>query len=533
MRILLSLSPLILAVLMPAQQKSQPWTVEGDVTSDQGPIQGATILSDGPERIESASTDAKGHYTLKGLRPGNFSIRAAKDGFGDAKPRSISVLPALQADHVDFQLTKGAVISGRVLDGEKNPLPGVMVVALVNAFHDGKRSFVVGGNATTDDLGEYRILDLGEQQYYVEVVPEVLHPHKRPTAVAGEKPKQTQRQGLVRNIFYPNVPTPTGASPIFLHWGEQREAVDLVLNRIGTFCISATVVPAANDGSSPNAALFLREVMPEWGASVARGKVKLGEEFEICGVPPGSYRIEADTWTEVNSATFKLTGWVEMDFAISKADVELGTLHIVPPMTLQGKVTIEGARAEDPIPDGLVVSLDRNHRPNFYGENLKQPVRASGEFALENLLVHDYILHLSGLPKGYYLKEASQQGHDVLHDLVWPGRGELRVVLGADGPMISGNTVDKDNQPVHDAIVILASKDGPPVLLSQQADQDGRFQFNSGLPPGDYKLAALTGLVDGEAQDPEFVKTNFSDATELTLASKGSQSVSLTVHKIR
>jgi protocatechuate 3,4-dioxygenase beta subunit len=114
---------------MPAQQKPQPWTVEGDVTSDQGPIQGATILSDGPERIESASTDAKGHYTLKGLRPGNFSIRAAKDGFGDAKPRSISVLPALQADHVDFQLTKGAVISGRVLDGEKNPLPGVMVVA--------------------------------------------------------------------------------------------------------------------------------------------------------------------------------------------------------------------------------------------------------------------------------------------------------------------------------------------------------------------------------------------------------------------
>jgi hypothetical protein len=134
---------------------------------------------------------------------------------------------------------------------------------------------------------------------------------------------------------------------------------------------------------------------------------------------------------------------------------------------------------------------------------------------------------------GQDLKEASEQGHDVLHDLVWPGRGEVRIVLGADGPSINGNTVDKDHQPVHDAIVILASKDGPPVLLSQQADQDGRFQFNSGFPPGDYKLAALIGLVEGEAQDPEFVKTNFSDATELTLASKGSQSVTLTVRKIR
>ncbi len=524
------LSIFILAVLLPAQQKPQPWLVEGDETSDKGPIQGASIRCDGPEWVDSTS-DAKGHYTLKGSRPGNYSITAAKDGFGDAKPRSISVLPALQMDHVDFQLTRGAVISGRVWDAEKNPLPGVGVYALVNTFHDGKRSFVGRGSAKTDDQGEYRILDLAEGQYYVNVEPEVLRPHKRPTFVAGEKPKQTQRQGLVRSIFYPNVETPAGASPVFLHWGEQREAVDMVLNRIGTFCMTATVLPAANDGSSPN--VSLKELTPDGGTGVARGKVKLGEEFEICGLPPGSYRIGSDTWTQVNSATYKLTGWVEMNFAVSKADVELGTLHIVPPMTLQGKVTIEGARAEDPVPDGLFVLLDRNQRPNFYGENLKQPVRASGEFSLENLLVHDYILHLSGLPKGYYLKEASQQGHDVLHDLVWPGRGDVRLVLGADGPTINGNTVDKDSQPVHDATVILASKDGPPILVSQQADQDGRFQFNSGLPPGDYKLAALTGLVDGEAQDPEFVKANLSDATEVTLASKGSQSVSLTVHKIR
>ncbi len=92
MRTLFSI--LILAALMPAQQKPQPWTVEGDVTSDRGPIQGATIGIDGAESIQPASTDANGHYTLKGLRPGNYSITAEKDGFGDAKPRSIRVLPA-------------------------------------------------------------------------------------------------------------------------------------------------------------------------------------------------------------------------------------------------------------------------------------------------------------------------------------------------------------------------------------------------------------------------------------------------------
>jgi Carboxypeptidase regulatory-like domain len=525
---------LILAVLMPAQQKPQPWKVEGDVSSDRGPIQGATIRCDGPQWVDTAS-DANGHYTLKGLRPGTYSITAEKDGFGDAKPRSISVLPAVQVDHVDFQLTKGAVIAGRVLDAEKNPVPGAWVSALANTFQDGKRSFAARGNAKTDDQGEYRILDLPEGQYYVHVSPEFLHPYKRPLVVAGEKPKQTQRQGLVRGMFYPNVPTPTGASPIYLHWGEQREAVDLVLNRIGAYCMTATLVPAGNNGSPQSPALFLGVATPEWGALVARGdgKVKLGEEFEICGLPPGPYRIMSDSFTQVNSTTYKITGWVETEFAVSKADVELGNLYMVSPMTLQGKVTVDGARSEDPVPDGLVISLDRNHRPNLYGENLKQPVRPSGEFALENLLVHDYILHLTGLPKGFYIKEASQQGHDALHDLVWPGRGDVRIVLGADGVSINGSTVDKDNQPVHDAIVILVSKDGPPILISQQSDQDGRFQFTSGLPPGDYKLAALSGLVEGEAQDPEFVQANLSDATEVTLATKGSQSVTLTVRKVR
>jgi hypothetical protein len=71
------------------------------------------------------------------------------------------------------------------------------------------------------------------------------------------------------------------------------------------------------------------------------------------------------------------------------------------------------------------------------------------------------------------------------------------------------------------------------MIISQQSDQGGRFQFNSGLPPGDYKLAALTGLVDGEAQDPDFVKANLSDAAEVSLAAKGSQSLTLAVRSVR
>ncbi len=94
---------------------------------------------------------------------------------------------------------------------------------------------------------------------------------------------------------------------------------------------------------------------------------------------------------------------------------------------------------------------------------------------------------------------------------------------------MSGQTVGDDSQPVRDALVFLAPKDGER-FLKRQSDQDGHFEFTSGIGPGEYRLMALAGLLDGEDEDSTVVLGRLSQATEISLDPNAKLSVVLPVH---
>jgi hypothetical protein len=78
--------------------------------------------------------------------------------------------------------------------------------------------------------------------------------------------------------------------------------------------------------------------------------------------------------------------------------------------------------------------------------------------------------------------------HDVTREPVRPGDGELRILLGTDGPALAGQVLAKDGTPVPDAIVVLVSQPGandPSTLriTSTQRDQNGAYQFGGGISP--------------------------------------------------
>jgi len=96
--------------------------------------------------------------------------------------------------------------------------------------------------------------------------------------------------------------------------------------------------------------------------------------------------------------------------------------------------------------------------------------------------------------------------------------------------VISGTTVDKEDQPVQDAIVVLIRKRASDehAISTQQSDQSGAFKFG-GVAPGDYQLLALTDLFEGEAEDPAFVAAQMSAAVELSADPRSSHAVTLKV----
>jgi hypothetical protein len=78
-------------------------------------------------------------------------------------------------------------------------------------------------------------------------------------------------------------------------------------------------------------------------------------------------------------------------------------------------------------------------------------------------------------------------------------------------------------------VVLIPEKtSGGNSIVTQQSDQSGAFKFG-GIAPGDYQLLALTGLFEGEAEDPAFVTTQTFSAVELSAEPRSSHSVTLKV----
>ena len=75
------------------------------------------------------------------------------------------------AEKVNFQLSRGGVISGRIVDDGGEPVSGTQVAAMRYQFIGGTRRLVPGGSEggtdRTDDQGGFRLYGLPPGDYYV------------------------------------------------------------------------------------------------------------------------------------------------------------------------------------------------------------------------------------------------------------------------------------------------------------------------------------------------------------------------------
>src|SRR5439155_4605414 len=71
---------------------------------------------------------------------------------------------------IEFQLPRGSVIGGRVLDEDGEARPGVMVRGMRYQYLQGDRRLTPAGTGQTDDKGQYRVWGLMPGDYYVNAV---------------------------------------------------------------------------------------------------------------------------------------------------------------------------------------------------------------------------------------------------------------------------------------------------------------------------------------------------------------------------
>jgi hypothetical protein len=515
--------------LPPKANEQQSCSVEGTILDAQTrmPVADVEVTAISATNLASRS-ERNGRYRLNGLHAGMYTLFAKKEGYVFSTLRTLQLSAVcISVQNVDLEIHEESAISGRVVDHDNNSIVGAQVTVWTRVFHDGRRVLMVAGSDRTNKNGEYRIGKLTEGAYYLGVRAELL---KGRSGTAGEKNRKPQL--AYQTTFYPHAHSLSGAAPINLRPAEQHESTVLVVDKVRAFCITGSVAMPAKT-TSDAITIMISEVAEGWNNPVGGISGIQGNGFEMCGLTIGTpYALTANTWeSQTNIGGFVRQGFSGTESDAERGVLDIGLLSIDRGVSVEGKVEVDGSLPDQPIPDGVIVSLEPLNI-HFLNESTRDRVDASGRFALPNVFRDQHWLKVSGLPSGYYVKTATYDRTDLKREPWRPSTGDIRIVLGRDGAALLGRVIDKDSHNVDDGEVILIPKslsDGEDVgaIASRHVDQYGQFQFSSGLLPGEYYVVAVRGVPEVSLQNLEVVRPYLSSATRVKLGPKEQQSITL------
>lgn len=158
--------PLIVAIAMMLAPMQAPG-VQGIVVdaATRQPVPAAAVLLIRPDALAAAllaTTDDGGRFTFPKVAPGDYRVRAERDGYLRSEVSSVTVGSGAAVSDVVLTLVPTAVISGRVTDQYGEPVSRVYIRALTTR---------VVAETRTNDLGEYRLFNLPPDVYIVSAEP--------------------------------------------------------------------------------------------------------------------------------------------------------------------------------------------------------------------------------------------------------------------------------------------------------------------------------------------------------------------------
>lgn len=466
----------------------------------------------GEQRSQSTSTDAAGRFVLKDVEPGRYTLWADRNGYvrqayGQRGTQRFGITVALGAGQslsdLTFRLVPAAVIAGRVTDEDDEPIGGAVVHVAQYRYREGKRDLVPAGMGDrTSDLGEYRIFGLAPGQYFVSATPARGWGGSGALFVqeAGGKSEESYPP-----VYYPGTADPARATSVDLRAGEVAGAIDIGLMPTRAVRVRGRVFNAITGPPGRGMQVHVR----------ARGSTLFGFQgrstyvddaqgaFEIVGVVPGSYTLEAGWWSEGKEYS------VRMPLEVGTSDLDGINVVLTAGAQIFGRLRVEGDTQV--ALSNLQVNLPPADLSSGYGF-LEASVKADGSFLFPNVSDGEYRVEAWDLPEDCYLKSARLGGESVLETglKISSGQagGSLEIVVSSTGGRVEG-VAAKEGQPFGGAHVVLvpeaSRRDQARLFKLASTDQYGHFVLR-GIAPGDYKLFAWEELESGAYQDPEFLK---------------------------
>ena len=349
----------------------------------------------GPDSY-SGTTDGEGKFRIESVVPGRYQLWSERQGFvrqiyidDTGQSNLVTIVAGKGLKPITFKMMPQALITGRVLDEDGEPMPRATVTVLSKRHQQGKPILMRVTSVNANDIGEYRVPDLAQGRYWVSA-----YWREYAATVAAAPPDKPEEAYAA--TFFPSAKTESLAQVVEVTAGQELPGIDIRMRKSQVFRIRGKVLPT---GDGQPAGLVLVRPIPRdqtfylgyYGAPSVWSK-KDGT-FELTGVTPGSYSICAFT-----QASQDLLGKTNVE--VSREAVE----NVVVPIglaTLKGNIRVVPAAEEDSVEKTPLDSVRMQFAP-FQGFAFIYPnvmSKADGSFQIDNLGLEKYRVTVAGLPK--------------------------------------------------------------------------------------------------------------------------------------
>ncbi len=545
------------------------------------PVEGVRVTLSGPElrSPRSAMTNDDGQFMFDKLPAGTFTVRGTRSGhiagtYGQKQPgkpgTSIVLAAGQQLKDVTFEIAKGGVISGSVLDEKNRPSIGTPVRVMRWMIQAGERMLTTAGTGTTDDRGLYRIYNLTPGDYVVSAVPRNTASEILTSAdvVNQARAEEVTARGLVGGnvvmnvnidelrgssdpaqgyapVFYPGTTQLAGARAIRVGVSEEQLGIDFALQRVALTTVTGQVVMTS--GQSPTTVQVRLLQAEENALGLAQQSVRPTQTgtFTFRSVVPGQYTVFAlATVTEPRGPNSVPAGvgafetpnqpgtqrriWAQSDLFVDGVSPPVVSLTMREGMPVSGSISFVGTSPQPTGTQRVRVSMTPLGPvlQSLGVGNLSAMADAGGRFTINGVIPGKYRVTASGA-QGWSVKTVIANGIDVMDFPLEVADdtnvSALTVQFGDRNTDLKGVLTDAMGAATADYSVVVFPEDQrywvpyARRMRSTRPATDGKFAF-VGLPPGDYRIAAVTDVETGEWLDPEFLRQLLPASISVRLA---------------
>jgi 5-hydroxyisourate hydrolase-like protein (transthyretin family) len=307
--------------------------------------------------VSSATTDADGRYRITHLSAGRYRVSVYAPAYvieGESRSsyeygKTVNIAEGENVENVDFSLSRGGVITGKVTDEYGKPV----IAESVGAFRldrrgkrDDSAAFEMAG-WQTDDRGFYRIFGLEAGRYIVGV-----------GASMDEAIQPVGNRGAYKRTYHPDALDESRATIIEVNPGGEVENVDIKLARATkSYTVAGRVTNVETGDPVPGVMVGYSPAKNNAGVYFAAGSALTNSngEFRLAGLSPSAYIAyivnpgQSDNYAD------------QVNFEIVDRDVTGLEIKIVRGGSISGTAVVEGA-----------------HDPAVLGQMSKIQLRAEG-----------------------------------------------------------------------------------------------------------------------------------------------------------